>query len=147
MKVAIGSDHGGFELKEVIVNHLISKGYDVLDVGTKDTSSCDYPIYGEKVANEVASDNVDCGIVICGTGIGISLAANKVKGIRCALAGDCFSAKMAKMHNNANMLAIGARVTGVGLALDIVDEYLNATFEAGRHERRVALITDIEDRN
>ncbi len=147
MKISIGSDHGGFALKQKIAKHLISKGYEIVDVGTNDENSCDYPIYGEKAALEVTNGNCECGIVICGTGIGISLAANKVKGIRCALAGDCFSAKMAKMHNNANMLAIGARVTGESLALQIVDEYLNATFEAGRHERRVSLIDDIEGRN
>ncbi len=146
MKIAMGSDHGGFDLKNVIVEHLKKQGHEIVDVGTHDDNSCDYPVYGEKAALEVASGSCDCGIVICGTGIGISLAANKVKGIRCALAGDCFSAKMAKMHNNANMLAIGARVTGQSLALQIVDEYINAEFEGGRHERRVALISDIEDR-
>ncbi len=145
MKIVLGSDHGGLELKNAIAEHLKSKGHEINDIGTHSPESCDYPIYGEKAAREVMTGSYDFGIVVCGTGIGISLAANKVKGIRCALASDCFSAKMAKEHNNANMIALGARVTGQGLALQIVDSYLEAQFEGGRHQRRIDLISKIEE--
>lgn len=147
MKIALGSDHGGFELKGHIRTHLEKKGHEILDVGTDNVSSCDYPIYGEKAAVAVTKGDCDCAIVICGTGIGISLAANKVKGARCALVGDCFSAEMAKAHNNANMIALGARILGLGLALKIVDTYLETSFEGGRHGRRVDLISAIENKD
>jgi ribose 5-phosphate isomerase B len=144
MKIALGSDHGGFELKETIKDYLIKEGYEVEDVGTVNQESCDYPIYGEQAAEAVIFGECDQGIVVCGTGIGISLAANKVPGIRCALCTNEFMAAMAREHNNANVLALGARVIGDGLALEIVKVFLNTNFAGGRHERRVNLIHDIE---
>jgi ribose 5-phosphate isomerase B len=144
MKIVLASDHGGFELKEEIKKHLIEKGYCVIDIGVKDTQSVDYPDYGKRAALMVADKEVDSGIIICGTGIGISIAANKVKGIRCALCTNEYMAKMSRMHNNANMLALGGRVLGIGLSLSIVDAWLSAEFEGGRHENRVNKIMDIE---
>ncbi len=145
MKIAMGSDHGALNLKKAVKDHLEAKGHEVVDYGTHGTESCDYPEYGKIAAEAVASGACDCGIIMCGTGIGISLAANKVKGIRCAVVSDCFSAEMTKMHNNANMISMGERVVGIGLALKIVDAYMDAEFEGGRHERRVDLITEIEN--
>lgn len=139
-EIGIGSDHGGFELKEIVKEHLEEKGYTVKDYGTDSEESVDYPDYGKAVAKGVVAGEVDGGIVICGTGIGISLAANKVEGIRCALCSDTFSARMSRMHNDANMLALGGRVLGRGLALDIVDAWLDSEFEGGRHQRRVEKI-------
>ena len=144
MKIVLASDHGGFELKEAIKKHLIKKGYDINDIGVNDTKSVDYPDYGKKAALMVAGKEADRGIIICGTGIGISIAANKVKGIRCALCTNEYMARMSRMHNNANMLAIGGRVTGVGLAEDMVDVWLSTEFEGGRHEIRVNKIMDME---
>ena len=144
--LAIGSDHGGYALKQEIMSHLTKKGIEFKDYGTYTEDSCDYPIYGEAVARAVANGECERGILICGTGIGISIAANKVKGIRCAVCGDCFSAEMTRLHNNANILALGARVTGAGLALKIVDTFLETEFEGGRHARRVDLIGEIETR-
>ncbi|MBO5976104.1 MAG: ribose 5-phosphate isomerase B [Oscillospiraceae bacterium] len=144
--IAIASDHGGFELKNEIIKHLEAKGYTLKDFGTYTTDSCDYPIYGEAAARAVASGECEKGIVICGTGIGISISANKVKGIRAALCGDCYSAEYTRLHNDANILALGARTTGSGLALKIVDTFLSTEFEGGRHARRVALISEIEDK-
>ena len=144
--IAIASDHGGFELKQEIMKHLESKGLEYKDYGTYTTDSCDYPIYGEKAARAVAGGECEKGILICGTGIGISISANKVKGIRAALCGDCYSAEYTRLHNDANMLALGARVTASGLALKIVDTFLETEFEGGRHARRVALIHEIEGR-
>lgn len=143
--IALGSDHGGFALKEDIKSHLEENGYKVLDCGVYDTSSVDYPDIAEKVADEVTSGNCDCGILVCGTGIGISIAANKIKGVRCAVCGDTYSAKMAKAHNNANIIALGGRVLGSGLAADIVDAYLNASFLGGRHQTRVDKISRLEE--
>ena len=148
MKIGLGSDHGGYNLKEEIKKHLQSKGIECVDFGTENgVDSVDYPIYGEKVAKAVISKDVDYGILCCGTGIGISLAANKVKGIRCAVVSDTFSAKMSKAHNNANMLSLGERVIGKGLALEIVDAWLNTEFEGERHLRRVNMLNDIEQNN
>ena len=148
MKIGLGSDHGGYNLKEEIKKHVESKGIECLDFGTKNSvDSVDYPIYGEKVAKAVVSNEVDYGILCCGTGIGISLAANKVKGIRCAVVSDTFSAKMSKAHNNANMLSLGERVIGKGLALEIVDAWINTEFEGERHLRRVNMLNDIEQNN
>lgn len=144
MKIGLGSDHGGFELKKEIKDHLLAKGIEVVDYGTNSLDSVDYPDYGKKVAEAVINQEVDRGIIICGTGIGISIAANKVKGIRCALCGDTYSARMSREHNDANMLALGARVLGLGLALEIVDTWLSSEFQAGRHEIRVNKISDIE---
>ena len=143
--IAIGSDHGGFTVKQEVMKHLTEKGLEYKDYGTYTTDSCDYPIYGEAVAKAVASGECEKGIIICGTGIGISIAANKVKGIRAALCGDCFSAEMTRRHNDANILAMGERVLGPGLALKIVDTFLNTEFEGGRHARRVDLITNLEE--
>jgi len=144
MKIAIGSDHGGVNLKKDIIKHLQEKGIEVKDFGTYTEESCDYPQYGQKVAEEVVAKKYDFGIVICGTGIGISISANKVPGARAALCHDTFSAHATREHNNANILALGARVTGPGLALDIVDTFLESKFEGGRHERRIDKITEIE---
>ncbi len=144
MKIGIGSDHGGFELKEEIKKYLAQEGIDIVDFGTNSSDSVDYPDYGKTVAEAVAEKEVDRGIVICGTGIGISIAANKVKGIRCALCSDSYSARMSREHNNANILALGARVLGLGLALDIVSTWIKTEFEGGRHEIRVNKISDIE---
>lgn len=144
MKIGIGSDHGGFELKEEIIGHLKEVGIESIDFGTYSKDSVDYPDYGKKVAEAVISKEVDRGIVVCGTGIGISIAANKVKGIRCALCCDTYSARMSREHNNANVLALGARVIGSGLALEIVETWLKSEFQGGRHEIRVNKISDIE---
>ncbi|WP_456391970.1 ribose 5-phosphate isomerase B [Persephonella sp.] len=147
MKVAVGSDHAGFEYKEIVKKHLEQKGYQVIDKGTYSTESVDYPVYGEAVARAVASGEADRGIVICGTGIGISIAANKVKGVRAALCTNEYMARMARKHNDANVLAFGARVLGIDVALGIVDEFFSTEFEGGRHERRVNLIKKIENEN
>lgn len=141
---AIGSDHGGYALKQEIMKHLSERGIAYRDYGTYSEESCDYPDYGEAVGRAVASGECERGIVVCGTGIGISIAANKVRGVRCALCGDCFSAQMAREHNDANVLALGARVLGPGLALKIVDTFLDSSFAGGRHERRVAKLMAIE---
>lgn len=144
MKIALACDHGGINLKTAIKNHLEKKGHEVLDFGTNDTSSVDYPDFAYKAAKSVVNGESECGILVCGTGIGIGIAANKVKGIRCATLGDTFSARMTKAHNNSNMIALGERVTGIGLGLDIVDAYLGSSFEGGRHQSRVDKITEIE---
>lgn len=144
MKIGLGSDHGGYELKEKVKKHLENKGIETVDYGTYSLDSVDYPEYGEKTARGVLAGECERAIVFCGTGIGISLAANKVDGIRCALCGDTYSAKMAMQHNNSNMLSIGARVIGEDLALEIVDTWLSSEFEGGRHGRRVDKIMAIE---
>jgi len=147
VKIAIGSDHAGFQYKEIVKKHLEEKGFEVLDKGTFSEERVDYPVYGEVVANAVASGEADRGIVICGTGIGISIAANKVKGIRAALCTNEYMAKMARKHNDANILAFGARVLGIDVALGIVDVFFSTDFEGGRHEKRVNLIKKIEEKN
>lgn len=144
MKIAIGSDHGGFKLKNEIVKHLQAKGIEYNDFGTLTEQSCDYPEFALKVAEEVSNKKYDLGILVCGTGIGISIAANKVPGIRAAVCGDTFSAHACREHNNANILALGERVTGVGLAIDIVDTFINSNFEGDRHQRRIDKISEIE---
>ncbi|MBR5115180.1 MAG: ribose 5-phosphate isomerase B [Oscillospiraceae bacterium] len=143
--IAIASDHAGLELKKEIAAYLDGQGLEYKDFGTYTPESCDYPIYGAAAARAVASGECDRGILVCGTGIGIALAANKIKGIRCATCGDCFSAEMTRRHNDANMIALGARVIGGGLALKIVEIFLNTPFEGGRHARRVGLIMDLEN--
>ena len=141
--IAIGCDHGGFELKQEIMKHLEDRGLEYKDFGTYDTASTDYPIYAKKVAEAIVSGECENGILICGTGIGISIAANKVKGIRCALCTDCFMAEATRLHNNTNVLALGGRVVGAGLALKIVDTFLNTEFSNDeRHIRRIAQIED-----
>lgn len=144
MKVVVGSDHGGFELKEVLKNYLEEKCIDVTDVGAYDTNSVDYPDIAVKACEKVTSGECSWGVLVCGTGIGISMAANKVSGIRCALVGNEYSAEMTKRHNNANMLAFGGRVTGSDLAKNILDAYINAEFEGGRHQKRIDKISAIE---
>lgn len=144
MRIGLGSDHGGFDLKKEIAEHLLKKGIECKDYGTYTKDSCDYPEYGYKVAQGVVAGECDYGILVCGTGIGISLAANKVDGIRCAVVSDTFSAEMSKAHNNANILALGERVVGKGLALKIVDTWLATDFEGGRHQTRVDKIMEIE---
>lgn len=142
--IALGCDHGGYPLMQEVKAHLDELGMEYKDFGTYSTASCDYPAFAELAANAVANGECESGILICGTGIGISIAANKINGIRAALCTDCYMAEMTRRHNNANMLAMGARVIGTGLALKIVDTFLNTDFEGGRHERRVNLITEIE---
>lgn len=144
MKVAIGSDHGGFNLRLTIKAHLEQKGYEVVDFGVEKMESVDYPDYALKVAEAITSGECELGVLVCGTGLGISIAANKVKGIIAAPVSDTFSAEMARCHNNANILALGERVVGEGLALKIVDTFFEATFEGGRHETRVNKIKAIE---
>lgn len=145
MKIGIGSDHGGFELKEYIKKHLEKQGIEYIDYGTNSTDSVDYPDFGKKVGEAVVAGQVDKAIVICGTGIGISIACNKVKGIRCALCGDTYSARMSRAHNNANVLALGGRVLGMDLAIEILNAWLNSEFEGGRHEKRVNKINEMEE--
>ena len=145
MKIAIGNDHTALEMKAAIKAHLEEKGYEVLDLGTNSTDSCDYPVYGEKVGRAVVDGEADLGIAICGTGVGSSLAANKVKGVRACVCSEPYTAKLSRMHNDSNVLAFGARVIGVELAKMIVDEWLNASFEGGRHQRRVDMLMDIEN--
>lgn len=144
MMIAIGSDHGGYALKEHVKAYLTAKGITCLDVGCDSTESCDYPIFGKAVGEAVASGKCEKGIVICTTGIGISISANKVKGIRAALCADSFTAEMTRRHNDANVLAMGAGIVGPNLADRIVDVFLATEFEGGRHERRVNLMMDIE---
>lgn len=147
MKIGIGNDHTGVELKNEIVKHLISRGFEVVNYGTDQSESYNYAFAGEKVSNAVIQGEVDCGICICGTGIGISIACNKVRGIRACVCSEPFSAKLSKQHNDSNILCFGARVVGTELAKMIVDEWVNATYEGGRHAERVATIMDIENRN
>lgn len=144
MKIAIGCDHGGYLLKQDILIWLEEHEIDYEDFGCYSTESVDYPIYGEKVARSVASGECDRGIVICTTGIGISIAANKVKGIRCAHCADTLEAQLCRQHNNANMMAIGAGFTGPKLAAAMVETFLSTAFEGGRHARRVALLDGIQ---
>ncbi len=141
--IALGSDQAGYELKQAVMKHLGERGLEYRDYGSYDPEPVDYPVYGKKVAHAVADGECDKGILICGTGIGISIAANKVKGIRAALCSDCFSAEATRLHNDANILAFGARVVGEGLALKIVDTFLDTEFSgAERHKRRVDMIED-----
>lgn len=141
--IAIGSDHGGFELKKKLMEHLSERGLEYKDFGTYSSASCDYPVYAKAVANAVVSGECDRGIIICGTGIGVSITANKVRGIRAALCGDCFSAEATRQHNDANVLCMGARVVGEGLALKIADTFLDTPFSNDeRHIRRISMIED-----
>ena len=146
MKIAIGNDHTAIEMKNAIVDHLLERGFDVLNLGTDSPESCDYPVYGEKVGRAVVSGEADLGIAICGTGVGISLAANKVKGIRACVCSEPYTAKLSRMHNDSNVLAFGARVIGIEMAKMITDEWLDAEYEGGRHQRRVDMVMDIENR-
>ena len=147
MTIGIGNDHAAVEMKNEIVDYLLEKGHGVVNYGTDTHESCNYPEYGEKVGRAVASGAVDCGILICGTGVGISLAANKVKGVRAVVCSEPYSAKLSKQHNNTNVLAFGARVIGIEMAKMIVDEWLSAEFLGGRHQTRVDMIMAIEDKS
>ena len=144
MKLAIGNDHVAVDMKKEIKEYLESKGIEVIDVGTNSTKRFNYPISGYKVAKMVAKQEVDAGILICGTGVGISLAANKVQGLRACVCSEPYSAKLSKQHNNTNIIAFGARVIGIETAKMIVDEWLNASYEGGRHQTRIDMITEIE---
>lgn len=140
LTVAIGADHAGFHYKEIIIDYLKARNIDYVDVGTYTPESCDYPVIARKVAEKVISGSVDRGILICGTGIGVSIAANKVHGVRAALCSDTYSARVSRAHNNANILCLGSRVIGEHLALDITDIWLKTGFEGGRHKKRVDII-------
>ena len=144
MKIAMGNDHVAYDLKEHIKAYLEAKGHEIVDFGAYSSERCDYPIYGKKVADAIVSGECEQGILICGTGVGISLAANKVPGIRAVVCSEPYSAKLSKQHNNANIVAFGARVIGPAMAEMIVDEFLGAEFEGGRHATRVDLLTAIE---
>jgi ribose 5-phosphate isomerase B len=145
-RVALGSDHVGYELKQAVAVWLREHGWEPVDVGAGDVARADYPIYGEAAARKVASGDCRFGVAICGTGVGIGLAANKVRGIRCVTCSEPFSAALARRHNDANMLSFGARVVGPGLALLLVESFLGASFEGGRHQQRVDMLSDIEAR-
>ena len=145
MKIALGNDHTALEMKKEVMKLLDEMGYAYVDYGTYESKSCDYPVYGYRAAKAVANGECDLGILICGTGVGIGLAANKVPGIRCVTCSEPYSAKLSRMHNNANMLSFGARVVGPELAKMIVTAFLTAEFEGDRHARRVDLITAIEN--
>ena len=147
MKIAIGNDHAAVELNFVIIDYLKELGHEVINFGTDTLDSCNYPEYGEKVGRAVVAGEADCGVLICGTGVGISIAANKVKGVRAAVCSDCATARLVKEHNNANIIAFGARIVGTELAKDIVKAYLDAEFSGGRHQTRIDLIHEIEERN
>ncbi len=147
MKIGIGCDHVGYELKGKVTEHLRELGYEVVDFGTNSSERTDYPIYGEAVARAVVSGACEKGILICGTGVGISLAANKVHGIRAVVCSEPYSALLSRRHNDTNILAFGARVVGADLALMIVDAWLSGVYEGGRHAKRVQMIADIEAKN
>lgn len=144
MKIAIGNDHTAVTLKEAIMSYVTEMGHQVTDFGTNEMAGCDYPVYGELVARAVAAGEADCGILICGTGVGISLAANKIHGIRAAVCSEPVTARLVKQHNNANIISFGARIVGLEMAKAIVSAYLNADFEGGRHAARVQMIHDLE---
>lgn len=146
MKIAIGNDHTAIEMKEVIKDFVRQQGYEVIDCGTNCPESCDYPVYGEKVARAVADHEADLGIAVCGTGVGISLACNKVRGIRACVCSEPYTARLSRMHNDSNVLCFGARVIGVEMAKMITEEWLRAKYEGGRHQRRVDMVMDIETR-
>ena len=143
-KITIGSDHAGYELKLKVIAHLQERGIEAIDVGTYSTDSCDYPDFAHAVCKNVQDGVTELGILVCGTGIGMSMAANKHKGIRAAACSDTFSARLTRMHNDANVLCFGERVVGMGLACDLVDAFIDAEFEGGKHARRVDMITAIE---
>ena len=143
MKIAVAADHGGYKLKEKVKEHRLDRGIEVEDLGTHSEESVDYPIYGKLCGEAVASGQADLGVVVCGTGIGISIAANKVHGIRCGLCTSVEMAHLTKQHNNANILALGGRTTGEELAMEIVDEWLDTQYEGGRHQRRVEMLDNL----
>lgn len=147
MKIAIGNDHAATALKFEIMEYVKGLGHEVINFGTDNNDSCDYPLFGEKVGRAVVAGEADCGILICGTGVGISIAANKVNGVRAAVCSDSTTARLVKEHNNANILAFGARIVGSELAKDMVKAYLDAEFLGERHQRRVDMFAEIEKRN
>ena len=144
--IAIGCDHAGVEMKKAVIEALSEKGFEFKDMGT-DGEPCDYPVMAEKVCNEVLAGNCEKGILICGTGIGMSIAANKINGIRAALCADSFSTRFTRLHNNTNVMCMGARTLGQGLACELAEIFLTTDFEGGRHQRRIDLITEIEKKN
>lgn len=146
MKIAVGNDHAAGSLKGEIVEYLKELGHEVIDYGVNGTERCDYPEYGEKVGRAVVLGEADCGVLICGTGVGISIAANKVPGVRAAVCSDTATARLVKQHNNANIIAFGARIVGAELAKDIVKAYLDAEFLGGRHQERIDMLHEIENR-
>lgn len=146
MKIVIGCDHAGYNIKNAVIKHVEEKGYEVVDVGTYSTDSCHYPVYASAACKKILDGECELGILICGTGIGMSIAANKHKGIRAACCSDVFSARLTREHNDANMLCFGERVVGIGTAIDLVDAFLDAKYlNNGNHVTRVAMLTDIED--
>ena len=146
MKIVIGCDHAGFAIKGAVINHLTEQGYECVDVGTYSTESCHYPVYAHAACEKILSGECELGILICGTGVGMSIAANKHKGIRAACCSDTFSARLTREHNDANMLCFGERVVGAGLALELVDAFLGATYaNGGNHVTRVAMLAEIEN--
>ena len=147
MKIAVGCDHGGLEHKNALAEHLKSEGFEVEDFGIYENKSVDYPEIALKVANSIKNGENELGILVCGTGIGMSLAANKVNGIRAAACSEHFSAKYTRLHNNSNILCLGGRVIGIGTALELCDIFVNTEFEGGRHQRRIDMITEIEKSN
>lgn len=147
MRIAMGNDHAATGLKMEIMEYVKSLGHEVINFGTDTNDRCNYPEFGEKVGRAVAAGEADCGILICGTGVGISIAANKVKGVRCGVCSDTTTARLIKEHNNANVLAFGARIVGSELARDIVRTYLEAEFQGGRHQDRINMIEEIEERS
>lgn len=143
-RIVLSSDHAAIDLRRAVADHIAAQGWEVVDIGPTTPESTHYPKHGEAAAQRVASGDCALGIILCGTGQGIMMAANKVKGVRCGVCSDTFSARMIRQHNDANMLSLGARVVGEGLAMDIVDAFLGADFEGGRHGTRVDMITAIE---
>ena len=143
-KITVGCDHAGLNLKKIVISHLQERGYEVLDVGTHTPDSCDYPAIAHALCKNIQNGVSELGILVCGTGIGMSMAANKHHGIRAAACSDTFSARLTRVHNDANVLCFGERVVGMGLALDLVDAFIDAEFEGGKHQRRVDMITAIE---
>ena len=148
MKIVIGCDHAGFGIKSAVKAHIEERGFETVDVGTNSTESCHYPVFASAACEKILSGECELGILICGTGIGMSIAANKHNGIRAACCSDVFSARLTREHNNANILCFGERVVGVGLALDLVDAFLDAEYmNSGNHVKRVAMLSDIESKN
>ena len=143
-KIVIGSDHAGYELKKKVMEHLNERGIEVTDVGTDSTASCHYPVFAHRVCEKIQSGEFELGILVCGTGIGMSMAANKHKGIRAAACSDTFSARLTREHNNANVHCFGERVVGMGLAFDLVDNFIDAEYQGGKHALRVGMIDEIE---
>ncbi len=142
MNLVIACDHAGYKLKENVKKYLADQGHNVIDCGTNSEESCDYPVFAKALCKEINDGNAELGILICGTGIGMSMAANKVKGIRAAVCSDCFSAKFTRAHNNTNVMCIGARVLGEGLALELIDVFLKTPFEGGKHLRRINMFEE-----